>query len=619
MLRFAGPLSFVLYVHVSLAALAAEPSTAPRPLPTEGEAKVLAALGQVTAVDFSDQPLSDVVEFLRAKHKIDIQLDNKALTDAGVGTDTPMTATLEGISLRSLLRLLLGQLDLTYIVGDGYLMITSKTEAENMLRLRVYPVRDLVTAASEFLPDVPLPAGASGENYSSLMDLIQSTVAPTTWDEVGGPGSTREYRNSHGIALTQTEEVHEEIAELLSALRRVRDEQIAAAKALQRANEPQPPAKNEGVQTVVYRLLASPPFLSWPSYTSMGGAGGMGGGTFRVADDDAERKDQATEQSATPATAAKPEAKQETQPHASAATAADEQRRDEWVQELARTLPELVEPANWPAGDSSVTVVAGALVIRQTPEVQEKIAEFLVQLLPGRVVSSAPARTPSLRLRAPGVQLDWPQEAQPGAAANEAAIEKALATKCAVEFREEHFDEAMKALAAKGPVRLWLDAKALTDAGVGMDTPITRSIEGVSLRTAFKLILRELDLTYVIRNEVFMITSKAEAESLLVTKVYPVFDLVATKPDDSPRPGFMGYHLIGSQTGIGGRGALDFNSLIDNIQSNVEVNTWDEVGGAGSMREFVPAGALVISQTTEFHERIAAYLRALREVAVAQQ
>ncbi len=26
------------------------------------------------------------------------------------------------------------------------------------------------------------------------MDLISTTVSPTTWDEVGGPGSMREYR-----------------------------------------------------------------------------------------------------------------------------------------------------------------------------------------------------------------------------------------------------------------------------------------------------------------------------------------------------------------------------------------------------------------------------------------
>ena len=38
--------------------------------------------------------------------------------------------------------------------------------------------------------------------------------------------------------------------------------------------------------------------------------------------------------------------------------------------------------------------------------------------------------------------------------------------------------------------------------------------------------LKELDLTYVIRDEVLKITTPEEAENELLTKVYPVADLV---------------------------------------------------------------------------------------------
>lgn len=44
----------------------------------------------------------------------------------------------------------------------------------------------------------PVSAGRAGgaqADFTSLIDLIQSTVAPTTWDEVGGPGSISEFRN----------------------------------------------------------------------------------------------------------------------------------------------------------------------------------------------------------------------------------------------------------------------------------------------------------------------------------------------------------------------------------------------------------------------------------------
>ena len=108
------------------------------------EAKIVAALDDKTELEFVDQPLSDVMEYLKERHGIEIQLDTRALTDAGLGSDTPVTRNIKGISLRSALRLMLGEMDLTYVIRNEVLMITSKTEAENMLTNRVYPVADIV-------------------------------------------------------------------------------------------------------------------------------------------------------------------------------------------------------------------------------------------------------------------------------------------------------------------------------------------------------------------------------------------------------------------------------------------------------------------------------------------
>ncbi|HUY31896.1 MAG TPA: VWA domain-containing protein [Pirellulales bacterium] len=108
------------------------------------EAKITEALSNTTELDFTDQPLSDVIEYLKDKHQIEVQFDNKAMTDAGVGSDTAVTRTIKGVTLRSALRLLLGDLDLTYVIKDEVLMVTTKTEAENILTTKVYPVADLV-------------------------------------------------------------------------------------------------------------------------------------------------------------------------------------------------------------------------------------------------------------------------------------------------------------------------------------------------------------------------------------------------------------------------------------------------------------------------------------------
>ncbi|HET6879421.1 MAG TPA: VWA domain-containing protein [Pirellulales bacterium] len=123
------------------------------------EEAILAALDEKTELDFAEQPLSDVIDYLKQRHDIEIQLDQKALTDAGVGSDTPITRSIKGITLRSALKLILSELDLTYLIRNEVLMITSKTEAESMLTTRVYPVADLV------IPVAPLIMRGMGGRF----------------------------------------------------------------------------------------------------------------------------------------------------------------------------------------------------------------------------------------------------------------------------------------------------------------------------------------------------------------------------------------------------------------------------------------------------------------------
>ncbi len=68
--------------------------------------------------------------------------------------------------------------------------------------------------------------GAGGADFDSLIDLITSTVAPTTWDTVGGPGSIMPFETNLSLVISQTQEVHDEIADLLDQLRRLQDLQV---------------------------------------------------------------------------------------------------------------------------------------------------------------------------------------------------------------------------------------------------------------------------------------------------------------------------------------------------------------------------------------------------------
>ena len=114
--------------------------------PDSREQDIYNALHSPTDLEFVETPLKDAIEFLAEKHEIPIVLSTKKLEEAGVNIDTPITKRLKGITLRSALRLMLGELELTYMIKDEVMQVTTPEDAqspENMLT-KVYNVGDLV-------------------------------------------------------------------------------------------------------------------------------------------------------------------------------------------------------------------------------------------------------------------------------------------------------------------------------------------------------------------------------------------------------------------------------------------------------------------------------------------
>ncbi len=73
------------------------------------------------------------------------------------------------------------------------------------------------------------PGGAGGgsmADFDSLISLITATVKPDSWEDVGGPGSVEPFETNLSLVIRQTEEVHEEIVDLLEQLRRMQDLQV---------------------------------------------------------------------------------------------------------------------------------------------------------------------------------------------------------------------------------------------------------------------------------------------------------------------------------------------------------------------------------------------------------
>jgi hypothetical protein len=107
---------------------------------SEAANKIFATLDEDTTLEFIETPLTDVVAFLSELHNIGILLDTRALEEVGISSDTPITRNLKGVSLRSALRLMLRDLELTYVVADEVLQITTPEQASELTQLSVYNV-----------------------------------------------------------------------------------------------------------------------------------------------------------------------------------------------------------------------------------------------------------------------------------------------------------------------------------------------------------------------------------------------------------------------------------------------------------------------------------------------
>lgn len=259
----------------------------------------------------------------------------------------------------------------------------------------------------------------------------------------------------------------------------------------------------------------------------------------------------------------------------------------------------------------------------------------------------------------------------------EAEIQKALGKPVELKFENRPLTEVMDTLSKMSGVNIHLNPTSLHSEGITSDTPVTLNLENaISLRSALSLILGPMRLSYIIRNEVLEVTSEATRDSNTYAKVYYVADLVIPIPNFVPSynmglPGALreslnslgyggrpmpvssgpltiasdeeknlqpqstnpnvlaqqaGFNVPGTggggrpnqvgagPGGMGGGVVADFDTLIELITTTISPDSWDDVGGPGSIAQFDTNLSLVISQTQEIHEKIADLLEQLRRL-----
>jgi hypothetical protein len=167
--------------------------------------RIQAALLKPASVFFKEMPLDEVAKFLSDHYDVPVLLDRWKLEEAAIAPEVPITCTLREISLRSILTIMLDEWELTFIIRDGVVKITTPEDAESQSFTIVYDVRELMGGPDDF------------DALDELIDTITSVASPRSWDEVGGPGSLQKLGNGL-LILSQTADVHLQVANFLTAL-----------------------------------------------------------------------------------------------------------------------------------------------------------------------------------------------------------------------------------------------------------------------------------------------------------------------------------------------------------------------------------------------------------------
>ncbi len=174
---------------------------------SDRDAAIVEMLDQVVSFSFVEVPLLEAIREISEANNLPLVIDNRALEEIGLSAREPVSLSLKNVSLRSFMRLMLRDLDLTYQIKDEVMRITTIEAAEQNLINRIYFLEGL---------------GELGDEADHARKLVMATIVPDTWDALGGPSGITSFAvyDRPAIVVSTTSDVHDQIQALLRSLRK---------------------------------------------------------------------------------------------------------------------------------------------------------------------------------------------------------------------------------------------------------------------------------------------------------------------------------------------------------------------------------------------------------------
>ncbi len=183
--------------------------------------------------------------------------------------------------------------------------------------------------------------------------------------------------------------------------------------------------------------------------------------------------------------------------------------------------------------------------------------------------------------------------------------------------------DAIEFLQDTSGANIHVNWRALETVNITRETPVSLRAQSLPLRTLLKYVLMEADgqglTTFYAEDGVIEITTRDLTDRRLITKVYPVEDLLLTIPDFTDAPTFAlqapqisGGGGGGGQSLLGNASAGEENNqlakaergreLVQLVMTTVQPEAWRANGGNASIRFF--RGRLIVTAPRSVHEQI---------------
>ena len=174
---------------------------------TKEESKFMEALATPLSVELPDTTLEDVLEYLKDKTGVKIIVPQSVLDEKGITSKTLVSVDLKRVTLRTVLKKVLADVGLVYIVKDNSIQVTTEERARKSLTTRTYYMGDMLHLTDLRIPPYVKEAAAR-QTIDDVIGVIVGTIQPNSWWVNGGPGRIVFDPCAMSLVVSQTTEVH---------------------------------------------------------------------------------------------------------------------------------------------------------------------------------------------------------------------------------------------------------------------------------------------------------------------------------------------------------------------------------------------------------------------------